>query len=335
MGTGAFIYATRYTQYGMSAAGLFGPGTFISSVIIKLVVEIRYRCKEGKWFKEGNKSVFIDWKKGRLKFLPFVALFVQVFTNNGYFLTMTFAWEFAELGGMNQGVISTLVSFASVFNSIIFYCLYKEKISKAQLVGIVFLLGCALCLALEASSKKDTVAEVDEEVGGVEVKDSNGLSQKVNAFFAIMFGFLAPVLMSTKHVFIRKFKNQLGYKGFNQAIDSNIVEFALFSLLLIPLSYRFEFTLKDLVIGGIAGTLASLGRVFIAIGVADGIAGPAQAMMSTHAIWQTTWTTLIALQALTFFQVLGLSLGILGVTTLSLIDELIKARDKKKKALKV
>ena len=129
MGTGAFIYATRYTQYGFTATGLFGPGTFIFALIFKALIELHYRCKESRWLKPNNKSVFFDVELKKIKWLAVVALLMQVITNNGYFFALTYAWEFAKLGGMNQGVISTLVSFASVFNIIAFYFLYKEKIS--------------------------------------------------------------------------------------------------------------------------------------------------------------------------------------------------------------
>lgn len=77
------------------------------------------------------------------------------------------------------------------------------------------MIGCAMCLAFEASSKKAEVAEVEMEIDGEIVEDSNGFSERTNAFFAILCGFLGPVLMSTKHVFIRKYKNQLGYGGFS------------------------------------------------------------------------------------------------------------------------
>jgi len=45
-------------------------------------------------------------------------------------MAMTFAWKFAKIGGLNQGVISTLLSFASVFNIFLFAYLFKEKVDK-------------------------------------------------------------------------------------------------------------------------------------------------------------------------------------------------------------
>ena len=154
MGTGAFIYATRYSKYGMTASGLLGPGTFVFFFTIKVLKELTYRCKTGRWIKPDGKSILYDEKNQKIKWLTFFALFMNLLTNVGYFFTMTYAWEFAKLGGMNQGVISSLVSFASVFNIIAFYLIYKEKITLTQFMGVLLLLGCAVCLALEAGSKK-------------------------------------------------------------------------------------------------------------------------------------------------------------------------------------
>ena len=113
-------------------------------------------------------------------------------------------------------------------------------------------------------------------------------------FIAIFFGILSAVLTSTKHIFIRKYKNQLGYEGSMQAIDSNIFEYGVTCLLLFPLSKIYDYTFKDLLIGTAAGFFFAAARVLIAVGVADGMAGPSYGMMSTHSIHQTIWTTVIA-----------------------------------------
>ena len=65
---------------------------------------------------------------------------------------------------------------------------------------------------------------------------------------------------------------------------------------LIPLLKRPDFTLSwtDLAIGTLAGSLMTVGRILIAIAVAEGIAGPAQSLMSTHALHQALWTALLA-----------------------------------------
>ena len=74
----------------------------------------------------------------------------------------------------------------------------------------------------------------------------------------------------------------------------------------------------------------TLGRLFIALAVSIGIAGPSQALMSTHALHQAMWGATIDGQVLTFWQSLGISFGLLGVFTMSFIDIVIKKFTSKK-----
>jgi len=57
-------------------------------------------------------------------------------------------------------------------------------------------------------------------------------------------------------------------------------------------------TWKDLLIGGAAGTLIEASTVLLSIGIVIGKAGPAQALMSTHALWQAIWGAAIAGQSM-------------------------------------
>ena len=61
-----------------------------------------------------------------------------------------------------------------------------------------------------------------------------------------------------------------------------------------------------------------LAYVLIAEGIANGIAGPVQALMSTHALHQTVQTALFAGQPLTPIQMAAVFLGLFGVSTIGL-----------------
>ena len=99
-------------------------------------------------------------------------------------------------------------------------------------------------------------------------------------------GILAAISMSTKHVFIKLYKGF--YSGADLGVDATIFEFSICCFLLIPLLSEeadFEYGPKEVIVGSIAGMLVALGRVFISIAVSAGLAAPAQALMSTHALW--------------------------------------------------
>ena len=81
-------------------------------------------------------------------------------------------------------------------------------------------------------------------------------------------------------------------------IDASMFQFFLLSFFLIPLSNKFDYDWTDIIIGSIAGILICSGYICISIGVSKGLAGPAGALMSTHAIHQAFWSMVIAGQAL-------------------------------------
>lgn len=64
---------------------------------------------------------------------------------------MGIAWGFARQAGLNQGVISQLLFFASIINCISFYCYFGEKISKLHLIGVALLCLGIVCIGVSAA----------------------------------------------------------------------------------------------------------------------------------------------------------------------------------------
>ena len=91
---------------------------------------------------------------------------------------------------------------------------------------------CVFCLSWESNSKKGVV--VDDE-------DGIGRNKVVICFLSILLVLVAAMLMSIKHIVIRIFKGQ--YSGFDQAVDSAILEGAFMGIFLFPLVKTTEFTL--------------------------------------------------------------------------------------------
>lgn len=327
MGTGAFIFASGYSEYKIFGTGLTGPGAFVYTTVLRLSMESTYRCRTGRWTKPTNSRVLKD--DGSIKWFSLFPLFMNFATNGLYLCAMTFAWDFAKRGGINQGVISTLLSCASLINIVTFYFKFGETISKLHFIGVFLMLACIVCLSIEAASKgpKNPENESAEQIAEEE-------NTVIYAFSAILLGFVSACLMSTKHMFIRLYKS--GYSGIDMGIDSAICEFFLLSFFFIPLYFRddYDFQWIDLAIGAAAGVLISSGRILISVSIAIGLAGPAQALMSTHALWQAVWSAIIGGQTLTLMQILALGFGLLGVFSMSYFDHLatkMKMQSKLKK----
>ena len=81
--------------------------------------------------------------------------------------------------------------------------------------------------------------------------------------------------MSTKHVFIRKYK--ANYSGFDMGIDTCMIEFFCYQFFLYSLYNSEDFTIGwyELGLGTVAGLFICAGRIAIAVAVSIGLAGPA------------------------------------------------------------
>jgi len=146
---------------------------------------------------------------------------------------------------------------------------------------------------------------------------------------AIICGLGGPTVVSTQHFIIRKFNPQ--YPGISQALDAAIPEFLVLSFFLIPLNGKMDFTLTwdDMGVGFAAGLLMCLGRISVTIGVAIGLAGPAEALMSTHALYQSLLSAIIDGQSLSLLEILGVLLGLLGVFCMAFLDVCVDKMQKK------
>ena len=187
MGTGAFVYAANYSEYGLSGAGVLGPGAFIVYLLAKILREVRYKYKNGRWTKRmGSSWVHED---GGVRWSSLVPLIGNMGATIGYTIVMTFAWRFADQAGLNQGVISSLLSFASVINCVVFYCAFGEKISKLHLIGVGFMFCGIACIGAAAATQEDD-EELDSEV------DTGGRSALLNGVLALVVGFGGPCIIS-------------------------------------------------------------------------------------------------------------------------------------------
>lgn len=65
------------------------------------------------------------------------------------------------------------------------------------------------------------------------------------------------------------------------------------------------------------------GSMLVGVAVAIGIAGPAQALMSTHSIHMALWSTVIDNQTIELLQALGMLFGLASVFVIGLAQQIM------------
>lgn len=99
MGTGAFLFASNFSDFGILGIGVLGMGGTLISALIKLVKEISFRLSTGKWVKDKNSRIRTD--DGKIKWIFLVPLISNILCNFLYTLVLSVGWKLAKASGLN------------------------------------------------------------------------------------------------------------------------------------------------------------------------------------------------------------------------------------------
>ena len=147
MGVGQYIYAVNFSKYGIIGTGFIGPVPLLLLIIFKLSFAIRNKINLGV-FINPEKSNIVD-REGNFIKKNLVPLLGNWYANTAHVFLFTYAFKYAKLGGMNQGIIPIVTTTATLYNSILFYKAFGEKVSKVRIFGMCFTVCCVICLALD------------------------------------------------------------------------------------------------------------------------------------------------------------------------------------------
>jgi len=54
---------------------------------------------------------------------------------------VVYAFKFAGLAGINQGIISSIFGFSPIMAAIIFYIMFRDRLNAYQIVGMLFIIS--------------------------------------------------------------------------------------------------------------------------------------------------------------------------------------------------
>lgn len=74
----------------------------------------------------------------------------------------------------------------------------------------------------------------------------------------------------------------------------------------------------DLLLGSVTSAILLIGKICIAMAVAEGLAAPSSALANTSTIYGTILTTTVYKQPLSIYEIIGLVVGLVGVSVLSI-----------------
>ena len=141
-------------------------------------------------FINKDKSNIVD-KDGKYITKNLIPLLGNWYANTSHIFLFTYAFKYAKMGGLNQGIIPIVTTMATPITSIVFYKMFGEKVTATKIFGMMFTVGCVVFLALDSLySKASANKDVDSKY----------------SFYALGFAFIVPMNFTFKHFLIRKYK---------------------------------------------------------------------------------------------------------------------------------
>jgi len=127
-------------------------------------------------------------------------------------ILLTYAFYYATIANMNQGVIPSLFSLSSVYIMVTFYFRFGERVSKMAFLGMVIMCLCVFCLAF-----------VPKNENTAELTTIPGLSARKALYISIVLGALAPACYAIKGFYFRLAQQDFDYPAMDLAIDGMLV----------------------------------------------------------------------------------------------------------------
>lgn len=85
------------------------------------------------------------------------------YANAAHVFIFSYAFRFALLGGINQSIVTAMVIFATIFNTISFYLKFGETVSIPKAIGMLFTIGSLGFFVTDASQKNAKVSDGGNE----------------------------------------------------------------------------------------------------------------------------------------------------------------------------
>lgn len=122
-------------------------------------------------------------------------------------ISVTYAYKFALLSGLNQACITSLFSVTGFYVAILFYCVFKETISLVKFVGMLFLGSSVVILALSTQKSDDisSTFSINTPTAPLETTPESAETDNVVFYTAMALGLAltAPLFWTIRAYMIR------------------------------------------------------------------------------------------------------------------------------------
>jgi len=152
---GNFFFGRSLADKGIWGVAITGPTSLVFLIIYRVYTICKTKRETG-YFVDKKNSNWYHAETGRFRTEQLVPLNVMWIPAIIGLLLVSYAFTYATIANMNQGIIPSLFTLASVYVLIACYIKFGEKVSKVVLFGMSLMIFCVLCLCLSGSNTDES-----------------------------------------------------------------------------------------------------------------------------------------------------------------------------------
>ena len=226
-------------------------------------------------------------------------------------MLISLTFQYSHESNANSGIIASIFNVAVAFTTLIFFCLYKQKLSFYDCLGILLIITSVVLIA---AGQKDQ--------GGADDASDTGSIQAGSLTLAIIFAVVTGLSFSLNGLDLYYLTQRVGFPINQLAYDGNLPLVLLFLPVFIFYQQKDEdkgelpFSKTDILCANGAQILVFFACIAYNYGLKYGQAGTIQAISNCKTIVQTVLAIFINHQVPSALQFGGLATGVIGVSVI-------------------
>ncbi|CAI2373403.1 unnamed protein product [Moneuplotes crassus] len=214
------------------------------------------------------------------------------------------SYKLALYGNLNQGLITALFALTSVYLAVFSWKFYDQDITFFHVLGMLFLVACALLISFSKKATQGAVVEVYGEI-----------IPEISPVWGVLVGILCTSLFFCRTILIKEYHRRFKVDPMKLTVHSYIFQGVIMVIVVFSQELASGDVMRDNLL---AGGFGFLGNTFINHATTKGYAGPAAALANIQIIIQVVFNAAVFQQVPNGMQVVACICGICGSLSITI-----------------
>ena len=281
-------------------------GGFIQAFFFLIGRFIYIKCTTGKFWNWEN-SGFRDPITDKFRWSAVIAVVLDAIIKVLAGWCVIISFKYALYAGINQGAITTIYAMSSIYVAFISWFVFSEKLNKFHIIGMLFLVSCAILIVLSKTpSSGDKVHVYDSDV------------DQLSPMWPVFISIGTSLIYSCRTIYVKLFVHHLKFNSYDFMTYSYLLSGGVFIPHVFQSMKENDFVMEVIFLGVLSGILNSFASFFLFYATSTGVTGPAYALKNLEPVIQGIFGSIIFGIYLNGMQMFAILLGIFGSLTLTL-----------------